>query len=110
MFFRAPAGLLHVRALRALLMQCRNPGVQIVAHEVEFVRAVLLGGMKGRFRRRHRKDQPSVPGIYAGKSEDVPEKCAIGFRVLAIKNYVRAKDHEVWPLLNDLRISRETAV
>ena len=42
---RAPSCFLNVRALNALLREKGHLGLQIVAHEIEFVGAILIGRM-----------------------------------------------------------------
>jgi hypothetical protein len=56
---------------------------------------MVLGGMNRQFRRRKREDQPSMSGIYERSSQHVPEEGAISHRILAIYDYVSAKDHEL---------------
>jgi hypothetical protein len=58
---RTPRGFLHVRHADTLLSQCDDLGLQVVAHEMEFVPFNLFGGMNGQFCRRQREDQPLWP-------------------------------------------------
>src|SRR5215510_751904 len=94
---RTPSGFLHIRTVNAFLSEGRHLGLQIFAHEVEFVYVVSIGRMERGLCRRHREDQPAVAGVDGRKSKDVPKKCAISFRVLAVDNHVSARDHEGSP-------------
>lgn len=67
--------------------------LQVVAHEVQFVQIVLLGGMKRSFRERERKDEPAVTGVHSGKIEDIAKERAVAFRVLAVNDDVSSGDH-----------------
>src|ERR1700719_1430039 len=81
---RTPPCFLHFRTGDALLPERRYLGLQIVTYEIEFVPAILLGGMNRHFRWRQREDQPSVAGVHRWKSEDLLEECAISRRILAV--------------------------
>jgi len=94
---RSPPCILHLRTGNAFLSEFRYLGLQVVTHEVKFVATTLFGGMNRRFRWRQREDQPSAAGVNAGKAEDVPEERAIGRRILAIYDYMGAKDHPLLP-------------
>src|SRR5262245_30219050 len=96
---RTPSGFLHIRAADAFRGEGCHLGLQIFAHEVEFVYVISLGRMKRRLCRRHREDQPAVAGVDGGKSEDIPKKGAISFRVLAVDDHMSAIDHDFPPLL-----------
>ena len=57
------------------------------------LREWVLGGMKGRLRRRHRKNQPALADIDRAKFENVAKEGAICFRIFAVKKNVRSDDH-----------------
>jgi len=63
-------------------------GFQVVAHEIEFVRAIFFGGMERGLTWRQCEDQPAVAGIDGFEAENVAEKGAVRFSVLAIDDYV----------------------
>jgi hypothetical protein len=42
---------------------------------------------------RKRKDEPTMPGVYGGKAQDVAEEAAVGVRVFAVSNKMRSVDH-----------------
>src|SRR5215510_7922841 len=94
---RTPSGFLHIRTADAFLSEGRHLGLQIFAHEVEFMYVVRVGRMECGLRRRHRKDQPAVAGVDGRKSKDVPKKGEISFRVLAVDDHMSARDHEGSP-------------
>jgi hypothetical protein len=49
--------------------------------------------MERRFRWREGEDKPAVTGVHGRKSEDVTKELPIRFGVLAVENYVSARDH-----------------
>src|SRR6266850_1117117 len=94
---RTPSGFLHVRTPHTFLPKCRNLGLQIGAHEIEFVPVILFGRMNRHFCRRQREDQPSVASVHRCKSKDVTKEGAISRRILAVYDDMPAKDHELCP-------------
>src|SRR5215471_17004843 len=100
-----PSRLLHFRALNTLLRERSHVGLQIVAHEVEFV-GIVLRRMKCRFCRRQGEDQPAVTRIHRFELENVAEKGAIRFSVLAVDHYGSAGNHLPSPELDSNRRSR----
>src|SRR5882762_7328261 len=58
---RTPSCFLHFGTSDALLPECRDLGLQIVTHEIEFVPGMLLGGMNRQFRRREGEDPGPIP-------------------------------------------------
>ena len=73
-----------------LLPEPAHLGFQIATHKIKFVPIVLVGGMHCHFGGRQREDQPSVASVNGWESKDVPQEVAIGLRVFAVNNYVRA--------------------
>jgi hypothetical protein len=49
--------------------------------------------MERHFRWRQGKDKPTVTGVHGLKLEDITKERPIRFGVLAVKNYVRPRDH-----------------
>src|SRR5262245_44281359 len=94
---RTPSRFLHIRTADAFLSEGRHLGLQIFAHEVEFVHVVSLGRMERGFCWRHLEDQPAVAGVDGRKSKDIPKKGAICFRVLTVDDHMSARDHEGSP-------------
>src|SRR5579863_4882155 len=80
----APSFVFHFRTRDALLPECGHLGLQIVAHEIELVPAILLGWMNCHFRGRQGEDEPSMPCVHRRKSEDIAQKIAIGLRIPAV--------------------------
>src|SRR5262249_47217261 len=105
---RAPSGFLHIGHADALLSECDDLGLQIIAHEKQFVPLNRVGGMNGDLCRRQREDQPSVPGVHGGKSEDVPTEGAVGCRILAVEDYMRTKHHERCLSHSGFQVTRTT--
>jgi hypothetical protein len=91
--YRPPSSLLHFRTPDALPGERRYLSLQVVTHKIKLVPAVLFGGMNRHFGRGHRENQPTVAGVHGRESEDVAEEGAIRRRILAVDNYVGAKDH-----------------
>jgi hypothetical protein len=83
----------HLRAGDALLRKGSHLGVQVVAHEIEFVDIILIGWVECRFRGRQAKDQPAMTRIHGLESEDVAKKSAVGLGVLAVDNHMSAGNH-----------------
>ena len=63
-------------------LQARDFGGQVVAHQVEMVRAAFAG-MHGDFRRGQRQDEPSMAGVHCFEVHHVAEEGAVGVRVCA---------------------------
>ena len=72
-----PSWFLNFRALNALPCEGSHFGFQVVAHEIEFVGATLIGRMDCGFSRRQGEDQPTMTRIYGFETEDIAEKCAV---------------------------------
>jgi hypothetical protein len=88
-----PSQFLNFRALNALLCEGSHFGFQIVAQEVEFVGATLIGRVDCGFSGGQGEDQPAVTRIHGFEPEDIAEKCAVCLGVLTVDNYVSARDH-----------------
>src|SRR5205823_10208747 len=103
----APA-LLRDRKLHAgsFLLELVNGGLHVVAHQIELM-GRLFGGVDRNLGRRQREDQPPPAGVYRVEAQDIPEKVAVGVRVAAEENDVRAADHEA--LFDRRRISPSSA-
>ena len=89
----APSCFLNFRALNALLREGSHLGLQIVAHEVEFVGAILVGRVKCSFCWWQGEDQPAMTSIHGFESEDIAKKCSVRFGVFAVDNYVRTRNN-----------------
>ena len=97
---------------------CREPrdfGVHVVAHQIEDRpehRASPVAhpegsvdGMDGGFLGRKRENQPPAADVHGRKRERVAQKCAIGVRVGAVEEDVRADDHSA-ATVPDLSLER----
>src|SRR5262249_17491016 len=104
---RTPPGFLHIRHADTLLSECDDLRLQIIAHERQFVPLNPVGGMNGDLCRRQREDQPSVASVHGGKSEDVPTEGAISRRILAVKDYMRTKNHERYLPSSGFQVKRK---
>jgi len=66
---------------------------QVVAHEIELMPSIALGGMTGELRGRRSKDQPSTAGIDGGKAKHIFEKGPIGLGVACLDHGMHACNH-----------------
>src|SRR5262245_25988047 len=107
---RTPSGFLQVGHCDTLRAECDDLGLQIVTHQKEFVPLKVLGGMNGQLCRRQREDEPPVAGVHCRKSEYVPAEGAISRGILAVEDYVRAKDHEPFPFLARIPTTQYSAI
>src|SRR5580704_14684917 len=87
-----PSCFLDSRELNAPLCERSHLGFQGVAHEIEFVGAILIRRVECGFCRRQGEDQPAMTRIHGLESENVAEKCAVRFGVFTIDNYVSARN------------------
>src|SRR5437867_8640657 len=53
---RTPLCFFHFRTPDVLFSECRHLGVQVVTHEIKFMRDTVFGGMHGHFCRRQREN------------------------------------------------------
>ena len=91
-----PALVMPRGEIHAFALQLRDSGLQVVAHEVERMPAILrigTGGMNAKLGGRQREDEPTMSGIHGRKSEDVAKEGTIRFRVPAIDDSVHSVDH-----------------
>src|ERR1019366_3306311 len=88
----SPAFLFYTAELHVVALQRLHGGLQVVAHEIQFVPVVFFIGMERRLGGWQRKNQPTVSGIDWGKLEDVAEELAVGFGVFAVDDDVSAGD------------------
>lgn len=93
----APALLFNLRAKDAFGGERGDLSLEIVAHEIKLVRAIVLRGMNRGLGRRQGEEKPAVPGVHGWKAENVAKKGAIRFSVLTEKNNVSARDHGLPP-------------
>src|SRR5262245_18206309 len=89
-----PPSLVADRAARDAL--CVEPGnfrVDIVAHEVDLVPAILLVVMEADLRRRRGEEQPPVASVDPGKTQHIPEEDAVGSGIARLDDGVDTRDH-----------------
>jgi hypothetical protein len=92
---RSPPGLLDGRASHAPLRQRHHLGLETFTHQVELVAIRAFGRMKRRFCWRQSEDQPSVTGIDRGEPKHIAKEDAVGLRILAVEDYMCARNHDV---------------
>ena len=66
-----PSCFLSFRALNALLGEGRYFGFQVIAHEIDFLGATLIGRVDCGFCLRQCEDQPAVTRIHRCELENV---------------------------------------
>src|SRR5581483_3993810 len=86
---RTPSRFLNFRALNIFLRQASHLGFQVVANEIQFVSAILIGGMECSFSWREREDQPPMTRIHGFEPKNVAEECTVRLGVFAVDNYMR---------------------
>ena len=86
----SPALILNGTARDARGFHLFDERLDVGAHQVELVPAVLIRRMNGYFRWRQSEDQPSVSDIDVRKAEDIAEERAIGLGVLAVDDRMSA--------------------
>jgi hypothetical protein len=91
----APPGLGDLSANDALCFELFHGGIEIVAHQVEFVarRLAIFGRMNREFRGRHGEDKPAVASVDGAKSQDVAKKGADLVGVRGVHEGVESVDH-----------------
>jgi hypothetical protein len=90
----APTCFLNRGALNPFCGEGGYFGLQVVAHEIEFVGiAMLIGRVECGFGRRQCEDEPAMARIDGLEPEDVAKECAVRIGVFAVENYVSARDH-----------------
>src|SRR5271163_3512563 len=88
-----PSCFLNLRALNVLLREGCHFGLQVVAHEIDFLGATPIGWVYCGFSGGQGEDQPAMTRIDGFETEDIAEKCAVRLGVLTVENYVSAKNH-----------------
>src|SRR5712692_4823752 len=81
------------RKLHSLALQLFDRGFDVVAHEVELLMALLLGGVDAQLGGRQCEDEPAMPGINARELEHIAEESAQPVRILGIDQRMHAMDH-----------------
>jgi hypothetical protein len=89
----SPPFFLNGRALNAVLAEGSHFCFQIGAQEIEFMCAILSGGVESSLGRWQGKDQPAKTRIHRFEPENIPKKCTISLGILAIDNNVSAGNH-----------------
>jgi hypothetical protein len=67
--------------------------VDIVCHQVELVMLATVGGMESGFGWWEPENQPSIPDVDIGETENVVKEGSVGFGVLGVDDDVCAVDH-----------------
>jgi len=96
--YGTPSCFLNIRALNAPLREGSHFRSQILAHQIEFVGAILIRRVECCFCWRQGEEQPAMTRIHGFESEDVSKKCAVRLGVLTVDNYVSARNHLLLPI------------
>src|SRR6185312_10662123 len=70
-----------------------DEGLDVVAHQIELVVRVLVGGMDGHLRRRQPEDEPPTTDVDVRQMKDVAQETAIRLWFRAVDDRMRADDH-----------------
>lgn len=89
----APTLFVDRRALDALRRHRLNERVDVIAHQVQLVRAVAVGRVYGDLSRWQGEDQPAVSGVGEWIAQNITKERAIGLCVFAVDDDVSAVDH-----------------
>ncbi len=91
---RSPFLILDRAARDADRLHFGNESLDVVAHQIQLVDAVLGGGMDGNFRRRESENEPTLADIDTRQSEHILEKTPISLGVSAVDNGMRTDEHD----------------
>src|SRR5262249_20573414 len=83
-------------------------GLDVVAHQVELMDIVLVGGMHGHLGWRQAEDQPATADIDVRQLEHVTQECAIRVRLGAVDDRMGTDNHEPFLLRRTLGGRRRT--
>jgi hypothetical protein len=89
----APALILDVMAGNVVFLHCGDEFPDVVAHEIEFVNIVFVGGVNSNFSGRQTEDEPAMADIDVREFQDIAQESAISFGVCAVDNRVSACNH-----------------
>src|SRR5262249_50872841 len=90
---QTPAEVLDRSGDNVVLVHFSDERLNVVANEVELIDVVLLRGMHGHFCWRQSEDQPTASNINIGKTQHVPQKCAVRLGIGAVNDRVGARNH-----------------
>src|SRR6266446_1291460 len=88
-----PSYFLNYRTNHVLHREGSHFGFQVVAHEVEFVDAILIGRVECGFCWWQGEDQPAMTRIHGPKPENLAEKCTVRLGVFAVDNHMGTGNH-----------------
>jgi hypothetical protein len=89
----APALILDFVAGDAVFFHSSDELFEVVAHEIEFVNVVFIGGMNSDFGRRQTENEPAMADIHVRQLEDIAQKSAVCFGIRAVDNGMGTGDH-----------------
>jgi hypothetical protein len=70
------------------LFESLDCGLEVVAHQIEFVRAILLRRVDGQLGRRESENEPAFTRVHVRELQDVAEELAVRLGVTAIEDDV----------------------
>jgi hypothetical protein len=91
--YRSPSFFVNRRAADALFRKRSRFRFQVIAQEIEFVLAILIGRMERGLAGWKREDQPATAGINGIESENIAEECPVRMGVFRINDNVCARNH-----------------
>src|SRR5207253_4157341 len=94
----SPAGLVEGALERdTSSFQLLGSRVNVLTQEVQLVMDLVLGRMDRDLRGGKREDQPAAARIYRVEAKNTREERAIGFGIVAVDHYVRARNQRLHP-------------
>src|SRR6266567_8680524 len=91
---QTPASVVDGRARDPARHHLAHEGPDVVAQEIELVGAVHVRPVDRDLGRRQPEDEPAVPDVDVGQTEDLAQELAVRVGFLAVDDDVRAADHE----------------
>ena len=89
----APSLLNGRRELHPLMLECFDCRLEVIAHQIEFLRAVFLGRVDGHLGRRESENEPAFARVHVGEPQDVAEEFSVRLGVAAVEDDVCPRNH-----------------
>jgi hypothetical protein len=95
--YGTPSFFENCGARNTLFRECCHFSLEVIAQEIEFVRAIFFGGVKCGLARRKREDQPTVSSVDGRETENVAEKGPVRVGVFRVYDRVSTRNHAALP-------------
>ncbi|WP_292191792.1 hypothetical protein [Mesorhizobium sp.] len=94
---QAPAFIGDRSAFNIVRFQLLDCGIDVFAHEIDFVAVVFGDRVNGNLGRRQCEDQPAFASIDCWKTQNIAKKCAVCLGIRAVDDHVCAGNHGSLP-------------